>query len=111
MVRPVSDAQNTAQVVPAPHVSVTPITVTQKTAPAVLGITRKKFLELIVRWSIPHACDGQARIVRLDAWLAALAQHEVVRPANDAPVTDEESARLSLLAELGRKPKRGTGRR
>ena len=84
------------------HAHSTPVTVTQASAPAVLGISSLKFRSLIRAWNLTHGRQGRLFIVRLDDFLAALAARSLpfdAAAANDAaevPLTADE-----VLAQLG----------
>ena len=69
-----------------------PVYITQRTAPDVLGITGRRFREMVIRHRIKHARDGKLVLVRLDAWDEAMARlsasGQVDPAANDAvPMT------------------------
>lgn len=68
-----------------------PLLVSQHTCLAVLGVTERRFLDMVRELAIPHLTSGKLRLVRPEDFTAALA-----RSAEPAPV-----AGGSALAALG----------
>ncbi|MBX3208407.1 MAG: hypothetical protein KF764_25400 [Labilithrix sp.] len=77
--------------------------VSQATAPAVLGITPKKFIEIVKQWGIPHTRCGRSYLVRLDTIVDAIEKHgvELGAPTNDLHASGEASDVDAWLAKMG----------
>lgn len=75
-----------------------PLYITQRSAPDLLGITGRRFREIVVRHGIPHARDGRLYLVRLEEFERAMERLRTsVEVIDDAPQSVD-----SMLAELGR---------
>jgi hypothetical protein len=74
-----------------------PLLVNQRTALAVLGLTRRAFLALVKSHSIPHRVFRRLTLCRLDDVLRALGLAPAAAPAAP-PVPWQERARLQLIA-------------
>lgn len=81
------------------------ITVTQKSAPDVLGIPGRRFLALVRAWQIPHAPFGRLVIARVDDVLSALAAH--TSAANETDLDAAVAAELRARAARRGKSTRG----
>jgi hypothetical protein len=88
---------------------VVPVTVTDRTAPAVLGLEPRTFRELVARLGVPHVTLGRRIVVPVAAMLEAL-EGAAVDPAprsgaaeRDAADDDGEVSVDGILAELGRR--------
>lgn len=81
-----------------------PVSVTRKTALAVLGISPDKFTELVRAWGLKHVRHGQALIVRTTEFIAALEAHEQVDLATELDDEDQAVAatRARFRADLAR---------
>jgi hypothetical protein len=83
--------------------AVAPVTVTDRTAPLVLGLEPRAYRELVTRWRVPHARIGRRVVARVEDVLAAF--DRVSRERDDAGSTgdpaDFETAD-DLLRLLGR---------
>jgi len=84
---------------PAP--TVTPVAVTQWTAPAIVGLkSGAKYLQLVRDWRIPHTRIGQDVIVELPVLLRFLREHaaDVAKPTEELEPADAESR---IMRQLG----------
>jgi len=97
--------------------AVAPATVTDRTAPLVLGLEPRAFRELVIDHHVRHARVGRGvgrRIIaRLEDVLAVLDRlADDAAPAEDAPAPEEPSATSSdgvdgVLAMIGRRRRTG----
>ena len=69
---------------------IVPATVTDLTAPTVLGLEPRQFRELVAREAIAHARVGHRMIVRLDVFLEALDRMAERSRTEPAPVEGGE---------------------
>jgi len=86
---------------PAPVV--TPVAVSQWTAPAIAGLkSGAKYLQLVRDWRIPHTRIGQDVIVELPVLLRFLRDHaaDVETPTEELPPVDAEER---ICRQLGLK--------
>ena len=78
----------------APGTNLVPLTVSQWTAPAVVGLkSGAKYLQLIRDWRIPHTRIGKDVIVELAVLLKFLREHaqDVETPVEELPAADAEA--------------------
>lgn len=84
---------------------IAPIVVSQRNCEPALGLSPRRFLELVIERAIPHAKIGKLRAVRVDVLVEALiptveaAIHAT--PAPSATTADDEADKV--LAAIGRK--------
>lgn len=81
--------------------SVTPATVTDRTAPVVLGLEARAFREFVLRLGVRHVTVGRRVVARVSDVLDALDRAAVAGPAVGAeqPLSDVDA----MLARLGRR--------
>jgi hypothetical protein len=96
---------------PKPAVVVAPISFSDETCFAVVGVTPRRLRQLIERHTIPHARDGKRVIVDADDWRRAMASLAAGggAPANDLVGHDDDqpTSADAVLAKLGRRVARG----
>jgi hypothetical protein len=84
--------------------AVVPLTITDRTAPHVLGLEPRAFREFLVERSVPHVRLGRRVVARVDDVLEALGLAAVTTEAGElATVVDDESSADDVLARIGRK--------
>ena len=84
---------------------VTPVTVTDRTCAAVLGLEPRVYRELVVRERIPHARLGRRIVARIEDVLVAvdrLAGADAVDAPEADDVDDQPETVDAVLAALGR---------
>jgi hypothetical protein len=96
-----------------PIIPVGPLVITQRNCEAALGLSERRFLELIIERGIPHAKLGKLRAVRADVLINALVPQGVSDQSSTARVnalatpTDEpaspETEADRVLAAIGRR--------
>jgi hypothetical protein len=95
--------------------SVAPVTVSQVTSQAVLGVPRRRFLELVNAHSVELRVRrvGKLAIVRVDVWLSWLAMQGAGETSPDIgerlSATDAASSADEILKRLGRRRVAGGG--
>ena len=87
--------------------SVAPVTVTDLSSPAVLGLEGRTFRELLVKKKIPHTRLGQRIIARVDDVLAVLdrlaRESAEVEEPSEKPESDRQPETVdAVLAMLGK---------
>jgi len=87
-----------------PELAPRPVMVSQLTALVVLGVTPRRFRELVLEHGIRHARLGKLVLVAVDDWLTAMAklstQPEATQPATStstAPTVDDYLRRLGRV--------------
>jgi hypothetical protein len=92
--------------------SITPATVSDLTAPAVIGLEAWQFRELLRDAQIPHARIGRRVVARVDLVVAAI--DNLARQGDavaGAPTSDDDGPSVDeILASIGR-VRTGAGRR
>jgi hypothetical protein len=84
---------------------VAPVTVTDRTAPLVLGLEPRVYRELIARERVPHARVGRRVVARVEDVLVALDRLAAKGDdalANEAPATPQPRGVDRVLALVGR---------
>jgi hypothetical protein len=79
----------------------TPVTVSQATSLAVLGVDGRRFRELVHARSIPHGRVGKLVVARVSDVLEALGLDEKPAPANETE-PDDAPRPNRVLASIGR---------
>jgi hypothetical protein len=84
---------------------IAPATVTDLSAPAVLGLEPRQFRDFLRIARVPHATAGQRVIARIDAVLAAIDRlAESSRGTDGKPdAEDDEPTADAILARIGRR--------
>lgn len=85
--------------------AVTPVTVTDLTCAAVLGLESRPYRALLVRLDIPHVTFGQRTIASVTDVLSAIERASIADDPSehDATPTDEPRDVDAVLARLGRR--------
>lgn len=79
-----------------------PICVTQHTSESVLGITGRRFREMVLRHRIKHVRDGKLVIVTVADWLSAMSR--LAQDSSTQTNTQDSVASVDdMLAQLGRR--------
>lgn len=96
-----------------PIIPVGPLVITQRNCEAALGLSERRFLELIIERGIPHAKIGKLRAVRAEVLVAALVPQGVTdqsstarvnaSPVPSAEPTSPETEADRVLAAIGRR--------
>ena len=79
------------------------ISVTQHTAPTVLGVSSRRFREMIARHRIRHVRDGKIVIVLVRDWIDAMERMATTAPTVDAAPAEPVASVADMLASLGRR--------
>jgi hypothetical protein len=69
--------------------AIVPATVTDRSAPAVLGLEERAYRELVARERVPHALVGRRVVARVEDVLAAL--DRIARRQAGSEVADQDS--------------------
>lgn len=90
-------------------ISVAPTTVTDRTAPLVLGLEPRVFRELVASRNIPHARVGHRIVARIEDVLGSLdalsAEQRSARAFGKPAAADLEAGVNAILAKIGRRLK------
>ncbi len=81
--------------------AVAPVTITDRTAPLVLGLEPRAYRELVTRFRVPHARIGRRIVARVEDVLAAFDRISRERDDAESDPADFETAD-DLLRLLGR---------
>lgn len=88
----------------AASLCVAPVTVTDRSAPAVLGLEPRVFRELVIKLGVRHSLIGRRMIANVADVLAALDREAVTGVSPMASEdNDDEPTVDSLLARIGRR--------
>lgn len=81
------------------------ISVTQHTAPAVLGVSSRRFREMVIRHRIRHVRDGKIVIVLVRDWIDAMARLATTTATTTTTANEPEPVATvaDMLAALGRR--------
>lgn len=87
------------------ELSVTPVTVTDRTAPAVLGLEPRVYREYVIRHGVRHTMIGRRMVCRVSDVLDALDRAAVDGATTAAETVDEDAPSNvdALLERIGRR--------
>jgi hypothetical protein len=89
-----------------PEPTVAPILVTQRSAPAVLGVTPRQYLDLVKSLGLPHRRAGKLVFTSPDVWRGLVVDQAPAVPkvpAHSTPAEPTPRGIDAVLAAIGRK--------
>lgn len=94
---------------PAAACAVVPVMVSQASSQVVLGISGRRFREMVIRYQIRHVRDGKLVLVLVADWTAAMTKLATGAPANEPTTTNDAAPIASVDERLARMGLRRTG--